>query len=103
MYFLIFISLIILSIFLFYIFKKLNCLKIARLYHKKQDILSKKNALKYYLKYVNNTNKDNYDKSVLLDIANLYHYSDINLFQAYQYYHLYTWLHNYGQYNPLSN
>ena len=76
MYFLIFISLIILSIFLFYIFKKFNCLKTARYYHKKHDILSKKNALEYYLKYLNNTNEDNKDKTVLLDIANLYHYSN---------------------------
>lgn len=87
MYFLIFISLIILSIFLFYIFKKFNCLKIARYYHKKHDILSKKNALKYYLKYVNNTR--NFDKSVLLDISNIYHYTDKDLFKAVQYYYLY--------------
>ena len=89
MYFLIFISLIILSIFLFYIFKKFNCLKTARYYHKKHDILSKKNALEYYLKYINNTNEVNKDKSVLLDIANLYHYSNKDLFQAVQYYYLY--------------
>ena len=89
MYFLIFISLIILSIFLFYIFKKFNCLKIARYYHKKHDILSKQNAIKYYLKYLNNTNEDNKDKTVLLDIANLYHYSNKDLFQAVQYYYLY--------------
>ena len=86
MYFLIFISLIILSIFLFYIFKKFNCLKTARYYHKKHDILSKQNAIKYYLKYINNTNEFNKDKSVLLDIANLYQYSnkDIIIYILYQ-------------------
>ena len=84
MYFLIFISFIILSIFLFYIFREVNYLKIARYYNNKQD---SKNALKYYLKCVNNTN--NIDKSILLDIANIYHYSDNNLFQAFQYYYIY--------------
>ncbi len=68
MYFLIIISLIIISIFLFY--------------QKNRD---SKNAIKYYLQDIN-INKDN---SVLLDIANIYHYSDKNLFQAIQYYYLY--------------
>ena len=82
MYFLIIISLIIISIFLFHIYKQFNCLKIARNYQKNRD---SKNAIKYYLKYIN-INKDN---SVLLDIANIYHYSNKNLFQAIQYYYLY--------------
>ena len=80
MYFLIIISLIIISIFLFYIFKQFNCLKIARNYQKNRD---SKNAIKYYLKDINN------NETVLLDIANIYHYSDKNLFQAIQYYYLY--------------